>query len=49
MKVYLYLVKGHRLITYVMVKANDNNDAQTKAVRTFNTVMNDIAVKIYEV
>ncbi len=49
MKTYMYLIRGHKSATYVMVNATNEDDAQIKAVDTFNTVTDDVALRVYEV
>ena len=35
-------------MTWVTVNANNESDAQIKAVQTFNDCMDDIAVRVYQ-
>ena len=47
MNIYTYLVKGYRCMKWVTVNANNESDAQIKAVQTFNDCMDDIAIRVY--
>ena len=48
MNIYTYLVKGYRCMKWVTVNANNESDAQIKAVQTFNDCMDDIAIRVYQ-
>ena len=48
MNIYTYLVRGYKTMIWVTVNANNESDAQIKAVQTFNECMDDVALRVYE-
>lgn len=48
MNIYTYLVKGYKTMSWITVNANNEDDAQIKAVLTFNEYMDDVALRVYE-
>lgn len=48
MNIYTYLVRGRKSMIWVTVNANNESDAQIKAVQTFNDCMDDVALRVYE-
>lgn len=48
MNIYTYLVRGYKSMIWVTVNANNESDAQIKAVQTFNDCMDDVALRVYE-
>lgn len=48
MNIYTYLVKGYKTMSWITVNANNEDDAQIKAVLTFNECMDDVALRVYE-
>lgn len=48
MNIYTYLIKGYKTMTWITVNANNEDDAQIKAVKVFNDCLDDVALRIYE-
>lgn len=48
MNIYTFLVKGRKSMTWVTVNANNEDDAEIKAVATFNDCMDDTALRVYK-
>ena len=48
MNIYTYLVRKNKSMAWITVNANDESDAQIKAVNTFNSNIDDVAIRVYE-
>ena len=48
MNIYTYLIKGYKTMTWITVNANNEDDAQIKAVNVFNDCLDDVALRVYE-
>lgn len=48
MNIYTFLIQGYRTMSWVTVNANNEDDAEIKAVITFNQCMDDVALRVYE-